>query len=301
MNLAEINLNLLSAFEALFEERNVTRAARRLGIGQPAMSDALRRLRALFGDELFRRASGAMQPTPRARDIAAEMGPLLAALRTTLGAQIAFFPASADKVFTIASTDFTTLVLLPALSRHLQREAPNVDLRIVGYDKDAAGDMLDRGEVDMAIGVFPDPPDNTVRSTLFEERFVGLVRADHPALIDGTMDLARFADLPHALASVRRDARGAVDDALAARGLRRRVALVVPYMLLLPKVLAGSNLVCVLPERVARSVAGPELHAFPLPLPMESWSVDMLWNPSARTDKATAWMRQLIVRTAATL
>lgn len=301
MDLNAIDLNLLRAFDALFNERHVTRAAQRLGIGQPAMSDALRRLRALFGDELFVRASGAMQPTPRARDIAAAISPLLAQLRTTLGAQIAFVPQASDKAFTIASTDFTTMVLLPRLVDQLRLEAPNVDLRIIGYDKDAIGGMLDRGEADLAIGVFPSPPDTVVRSVLFEERFVGMVRADHPALRDGGMDIRTFAALPHALASVRRDERGAVDAALGSVGLRRRVALVVPYMLLLPGVVAQSDLVCVLPERAARAVASPELAFFPLPVTMLPWSVDMLWNPVARTDKATAWLRTLVARTAASL
>jgi DNA-binding transcriptional LysR family regulator len=301
MNLAETDLNLLCAFDALYVERSVTRAARRMGIGQPGMSDALRRLRALFGDALFVRASGGMQPTPRAHAIAQEVGPLLARMRAAMGAHIAFKPAESRKTFSVASTDFITSVLLPPLIEALRHEAPHVDLRIADYWKDSIGSMLDRGEVDVAIGVFPDPPQNMVKSKLFDERFVGLIRANHPALRNGEMELARFVDLPHALVSVRRDERGAVDTVLAGLGLSRRIALVLPYMLLLPKVLAASDLVAIVPERAARLVGGAELHRFPLPIDMAAWSVEMLWSPTARTDKATAWLRDLIVRTAASL
>lgn len=298
MKLNDIDLNLLCAFEALFNERNVTNAVRRFGIGQSAMSDTLRRLRALFGDELFVRASGAMQPTPKAKALAQEIGPLLMRMRSIMDGHVSFLPQEAKETFTIASTDFTTMVLLPPLIGALRREAPNIDLRIVGYEKDAIGAMLDRGEVDLAIGVFPDPPQNMVKSPLFEDRFIGLGRADHPALRSGTMDVKTFAELAHALVSVRRDERGAIDKALNGLGLYRRVALVVPYMLLLPKVLAVSELVAILPERAARSVSGLDLCCFDLPFEMPNWSVDMLWNPAARADQATAWLRNLIVLTA---
>jgi DNA-binding transcriptional LysR family regulator len=301
MNLNDVDLNLLVAFDALFAERSVTKAARRTGIGQSAMSDALRRLRELFGDKLFVRASSAMQPTPRARAIAQQIGPVLAQVRSILGEHISFQPQEARKTFTIASTDFTTLVLLPALLPALRTEAPNVDLRIVGYEKDAIGGMLDRGEVDLALGVFPDPPGNMIKSRLFGERFVGLARFDHPALQNGTIDLQTFADIPHALISIRRDERGAIDQAFGAIGLRRRVALVLPYMLLLPKILASSDLIAVLPERAAQSVSGTSLCCFDLPLDMAVWQVDMLWNPAARSDQATAWLRNLIVLTAKSL
>lgn len=301
MNLSDLDLNLLTAFDALFTERSVTGAARRTGIGQPAMSDALRRLRALFGDALFVRASGAMQPTPRAKVIAQELGPLLAQMRAVMGEHVAFQPQETSKTFAIASTDFTTLALLPPLFVALRAEAPQVDLRIIGYEKDAIGGMLDKGEVDLALGVFPDPPGNLVRTRLFDERFVGIGRADHPALQDGPLSLDAFAALQHALVSVRRDERGAVDAALAAVGLRRRVALVLPYMLMLPKILASTDLIAILPERAARSMTDHVLAPFDLPLNLSSWSVDMLWNPAARSDQATAWLRSLVVQTARSL
>lgn len=295
MNLRDIDLNLLAAFEALMAEQHVTRAARRLGVGQPAMSDALRRLRALFGDALLVRVAGGLQPTPRGMALAGQIAPLLDGLRKVMGEQIAFVPGEAAAVFTVASTDYTTLVLLPPLMALLRTDAPGIDLRVRGYDKDAIGGLLDRGEIDLALGTFADPPQGAVRTVLFRERFVGLARDGHPAL--AALDLPAFAGAAHALVSVRGDARGAVDAALAAAGLRRRVALVVPYMLLLPRVLMESDLIAILPERAAREAPG--LVQFDLPVGVPDWTVEMLWNPAARTDRATGWLRRILVQVAA--
>lgn len=294
MNLRDIDLNLLAAFEALMAERQVTRAARRMGVGQPAMSDALRRLRVLFGDALLVRAGGGMAPTPRALALAGELAPLMARLRAVMGEAAAFVPGEAQATFTLASTDYTTLVLLPPLMAAIRAEAPGIDLRVRGYDKDQVGGLLERGEIDLALRRFADPPPGAVRTVMFRERFVGLARAGHPAL--ARMDLAAFAGAAHALVSVRGDARGAVDAALAGVGLRRRVALVVPYMLLLPRVLEGSDLIATLPERAARMA--PDLAKFELPLAVPDWTVEMLWNPTARTDRAAGWLRQMLVQVA---
>jgi len=298
MNVRDVDLNLLTAFEALYLDRQVTRASRRMGIGQPAMSDLLRRLRSLFGDELFVRVSVGINPTPRAVALATEILPLLARLREVMGAQVAFSPQEAEATFRIASTDYTTLVLLPPLLALLRAEAPGIDLHIRSYDKDAIGDLLERCEVDLAFGTFSDPPAGAVLKALCRERFVGLVRRDHPALVEGRMDIATFAACPHALVSVRNDARGAVDAALAGASLRRRVALVVPYMLLLPTVLVTSDLVATLPERAARQ-APDSLVRFELPIKVADWAVEMLWNPKARTNKAAQWLRDAVLRVAA--
>ncbi len=298
MNLSDVDLNLLLAFEALMAEGQVTRAARRMGIGQPAMSDALRRLRVLFGDPLFVRSQGAMRPTPRARAMAPGLCTALAQLRAALGEAVPFAPAEAAATFTLASTDYTTLVLLGPLVARLRAEAPGIDLRIIGYEKDEVGVMLDRGEADLALGVFADPPPGVVRRGLFRDRFVGLARRGHPALAAGPPGAAGFAALDHALVSIRRDDRGAVDAALARAGLSRRIALVVPYMLLLPGILAASDLVAAVPARAADAAADPRLTRFALPVETPAWGVDMLWNPAARTDRGTAWLRRVIAEVA---
>lgn len=295
MNLASVDLNLLLAFEALFEERGVTAAARRIGLGQPGMSAALRRLRALIGDELFVRAAGEMRPTAKALEIAPGITAALAQLRRTLETSIGFDPATAARNFTLGSTDYTALVLLPDLMAHIRQYAPGVNLQVVGYEKGTVPDILDRGEVDVALGVFPKPPERAVVTRLFEERFVGVARAGHPAIVDGRIDAQSFAYLPHALVTTRRDTSGSLDEALAACGLRRRVALTLPYVMVLPSVLEGTDLVAALPSRLAdRVLAGSAVQRFELPVETKPWTVSMLWPASARTDRATAWLRRVI-------
>lgn len=170
------------------------------------------------------------------------------------------------------------------------REAPGIDLRVVGYEKDDAGAMIDRGLADLAVGVFSDPPEGAVVRPLFEETFVGLARVGHPAL-SGPLGPEGYARLDHALFTVRRDTVGAIDTALAALGLKRRNALTLPHVLALAPVLAATNLVAAMPSRLAVRLEDARLGTFPIPLPLTPWRVDMIWNPLARSDKANAWLR----------
>ncbi|WP_376098999.1 LysR substrate-binding domain-containing protein [Roseomonas sp. CCTCC AB2023176] len=147
----------------------------------------------------------------------------------------------------------------------------------------------------MAVGVFPRPPERAVVAPLFEERFVGVARRGHPGIVGGRMDAATFAGLPHALVTTRRDATGAVDEALAARGLKRRIALTLPYAMALPVALEGTDLVASLPSRLARRVAEDGgVQIFDLPVDVEAWTVSMLWPASARNDRALGWLRETI-------
>jgi DNA-binding transcriptional LysR family regulator len=296
MQLASLDLNLLLAFEALFEERSVTAGARRLGIGQPGMSAALSRLRKRLGDELFVHVRGEMRPTAKAAEMAPGIAAALAQLRRTLEASVAFDPAAATRSFAVGSPDYTTLVLLPALAAHVGQRAPGVDLRVIGYEKGTVPEMLDKGELDVALGVFPDPPERAVVKPLFRERFVGIARAGHPAIHDGRIEVARFAALLHALVTTKRDATGALDEALARHGLRRRIALTLPYALALPAVLQGSDLIAAVPSRLAdRVLCDGALQRFELPVETPAWTVAMLWPASARNDQGAAWLRETIV------
>jgi DNA-binding transcriptional LysR family regulator len=149
MRLADFDLNLLLAFEALVAERSVTLAARRLGVGQPAASAALARLRGLLNDPLFLRGPEGMRPTPRALEVAPGIAAALAELRRTLEPVARFDPAVATRCFALASTDYTSLVLLPAVAAEIGRAAPGVDLQVVGYAKDDVPALLARGALDM--------------------------------------------------------------------------------------------------------------------------------------------------------
>ena len=301
MTLHGIDLNLLVAFDAIRATRSISLAAAQLGLRQPAVSGALARLRKLFGDELFVRAGGEMQATPKALQIAPAVEAALAQLRQALNPSLAFDPAGTAQTFTIASTDYTTTVLLPPFLAALENEAPDATLRIVGYDKDDIGALIDRGVIDLALGVFQKPPERSVRQRLCRESFVGVARAGHPALADGAMTLDAWLRQRHALVSVRRDAIGEIDRLLAERGLARRIVVTLPHMLALPALLASSDLVTALPGRIAARFSGAGLVSFPLPLPMPAWRIEMLWNPQARNDQANAWLRSRISAIAAAL
>ena len=174
-----------------------------------------------------------------------------------------------------------------------------MDLQVLGYEKSGVGVMLARGEADVALGVFPQPPGDAVAVPLFEERFVGVARRGHPAAQPGArLDAAAYAALPHALVTVRQDRSGALDEALAELGLRRRITVTLPHMLVLPALLHSSDLVAALPERVARGVLAVGLEVFEIPVAVPAWPVSMLWNPAARTDQATAWLRRCILEAA---
>lgn len=292
MDLRGFDLNLLLAFEALADTRSVSQAARRLGIGQPAMSAALARLRRRTGDRLFERTGGRMVPTARATALRPGIAAGLAQLRMTLAAEVDFDPATAKRTFTLAGTDYTTALLLPPLVAWLRDNARHIDLRFSSYEKQNVPELLARGEVDLAVGVFEPLPPDAVRTQLWTERFIGVARKGHPILRNLTPETYAAAD--HALISVRRDARGRIDQELEALGLHRRVAIVLPHMLVLPPVLLASDLIATLPARIAANFRQQGLETFELPIATRSWAVEMLWRPSARTDQANRWLRHAI-------
>lgn len=300
MNLARVDLNLLLAFEALYEARSVGRAALSLGVRQPAMSAALGRLRALLGDELFVRAGGEMRPTAKAQRLAPRVAGILAELRAALADETDFRPEASTASFTVALSDYIAAVLGPPLVEAVTRLAPSVDFRVVGYEKGDVGDMVARGLVDVAVGVFPDPPPRLVAKPLYVDGFVGIARVGHPALTPG-LDVAAYAALPHALVTLSRDATGAIDAALAAVGLRRRVALTLPHALALPAILACTDMVAAVPAMLAKDICGDRLGTFDIPLVLSPWRVDMLWSPEARSDPATGWLRSRITAAGAAL
>lgn len=295
INLAAIDLNLLVAFEALLEQRSVTKAAEALQIGQPAMSAALSRLRVLFEDELFVRLGRQMQPTLKAQAIAPGILAGLQQIRQTVTASQSFEPTSSDRTFSIGSSDYTSIVLMPLLLEFSHQTAPSINFQMIGFEKDSIGDLLEQGKIDVALGIFPNPPRQTQWEPIFEERFVGIARQGHPALQEGSMSLETFAQLSHALTTLRRDTRGAIDKALNEQNLARRIAFTTPHMMVLPFVIASSDLVAALPRRIALCLATVcNLTIFELPIKTKPWMVSILWSTLSDQDEANRWLRGTI-------
>ncbi len=292
MDVAGFDLNLLKAFDALYTERHVTHAGRRIGLSQSAMSGALTRLREVFGDELFVRSPSGMQPTPRADDLA---GPVSAALRLMRGILRAdtFDPAAADHTVTLAMSDYAAFVLLPPLLARLAVEAPRLDVRVRGiFGRAEALDLLDDGEANLAIGFPVEASARILVRPLLREGFACITRRGHPAFAEGA-GVEAFAAASHLLVSPEGDRIGLVDRELAALGLERRIVLSLPQFLVAPFVVADTDLVATLATRVARRFAAANLgiaaHEPPVALP--SWPLAMMWHRRVDDHAATAWLR----------
>jgi DNA-binding transcriptional LysR family regulator len=302
MDLHGIDLNLLVAFDALMAERSVTRAGKRIGRTQPAMSAALSRLRALFDDELFVRSPSGLQPTQRATDLAEPLGRALAEISRTLDFTQRFEPATSSQAFTLALSDHPAFTLLPRLTDVLRERAPNVTLRINAFThRDDAVSILDAGDADLTIGV---PPRQSVggrilSKPLFEERFVCILRRGHPAA-SRPLDVPSFLSLSHLLVSPEGDRFGQVDAALAATGQRRRIALSLPQMYAAPAVVARSDLIATLMEGVVTaSACRNELLVLPPPMELAPVSFVMSWHRRNDTHPVQRWLRDLLAETCA--
>jgi DNA-binding transcriptional LysR family regulator len=293
MNIAGMDLNLLVAFDALLRERSVTRAAARIGLSQPAMSHALRRLRALLDDELFLRTPAGMEPTPRALALSASITPALADLTRALAPVAPFDPATCTRRFSAGMIEYAEIALIAELAAELRRQAPRADLSVVPITRIDFVEQFDSGAIDVALGNLRRFPPHLTSAPLLEDRLVCIGRPRHPALAR-SLSLERYVRLVHVLVSPTGAPRGAVDDLLAKRGLTRRVAFTVGTYLALPLALAGTDLVATVPERVARvlvKMAGLALR--PLPLDVSA-SVTLIWRRQDDGDPAQAWFRALL-------
>ncbi|MFT8243904.1 LysR substrate-binding domain-containing protein [Roseomonas sp. BN140053] len=285
-----IDLNLLVVLGALLEEVHVTRAARRLGLSQPATSNALDRLRHLFDDPLLRRAGGRLQLTPKAEALRQPLAAALGAVRGVLELP-APSVATARQVVRLLLADAPAAVLLAELQARLAATAPGVTPALLPWAgaADALARLL-RGEVDLVASVLPalEPP---LRGRpLLEERYLVAMRDGHPAA-DG-FDLERWLRFPHVVVSGHGATETPLDAVLAARGLSRRVAVVVPSFLLVPPLLTRSDLLATLPSRCIPAGAGLALR--PPPLPVEGFRLDLAWHERGAGDAVVMHVAGLI-------
>jgi DNA-binding transcriptional LysR family regulator len=300
VNISGINLNLLVAFNALFEELSVTAAARRAGVTQPAMSNTLAQLRVLFGDALFLRHRTGLTPTSRAKELAEPIRQGLTLLQAALtGAR--FEPSTSQRRFVLAASDYVELVLLPALLRRLSKEAPGVRLQLRPWGLHEAPPELARGEVDLMLGFYGKLPPHHYEQTLFEDEYVCVVRRGHPK-VKKKLTLAQYLELSHVLVSARSDSPGSVDRALAALGKTRIIGARVSHFLTVPVLISQTDYVAALDRRVAEVLAAPlGLKLIPPPLKLPKGSVGQVWHEQQNNDPAQRWLRQVVAAVAAEL
>jgi DNA-binding transcriptional LysR family regulator len=295
------DLNLLLLFEALLRERSVTRAARALGIGQPAASNALARLRQSMKDELFVRCGVEMLPTARALQLAEPVRAALSLLREALAGAAPFEPSTTRRKFRISAGGYAAMLFVPELVRSLHMRAPDADLRVRFIEKAHIPAMLDDGALDLALGVFPDAAKRFLLQPLMTEDFASVLRAGHPAAAaDLTPDI--FAALPHALVTEMGDETGAVYEALRALGLKRRIAVTVPHIALIPRVLRDTDMIATIGRRALRALPGAEALAVrQSPLWLPPWQLSLLVARKSASDPAIVWLLQQLADIAAAI
>jgi DNA-binding transcriptional LysR family regulator len=294
VNLASIDLNLLLAFDALMTERSVTRAGQKIGLSQPAMSAALNRLRHIVGDELFARRGAEMRPTARAIELSIPVRQALQQIEAALTPQV-FVPEEAKRAFKVAFNDLGAALFLPAMAEQLSRLAPGVDVVVLHADDQRAMNLLDSGEADMAIGLYPTPQERFDSVVLYEAPFVCAMRADHP-LAGHPLPLETFAATPQIAIAQQGDPSRHIDRILAEQGLQRRVAVAVPHFLVVPFILAKTDLIAVVPIKlVQRFGATLGLRIADAPFAEMTVPSVLFWNRTMTENAANAWLRSLIV------
>nr|WP_319527359.1 LysR family transcriptional regulator [Pseudomonas laurentiana] len=292
-DLRRIDLNLLLTLHALLVEQHVSRAAVRLHRSQPAVSHALAQLRELFTDPLLVRQGGRLQLTARARELMPPLQDALSQLNALLVSP-GFDPARARRSFRLAMSDYGGRVLLPRLMARLRDEAPAVDLVVTQASREAMLSHVIDGEVDLALGVFPTPAQELSTSTLFEETFVCVADREHlpPG---GVLSLSDWLARPHVLVAMRPGADNEIDQALAALGEKRRVALALPHWGVAQSVIAGTDLILTVARRsLPRDTLDPRLHTFEPPLAIKAFEFQQAWHERREGDVAHRWLRTCV-------
>jgi DNA-binding transcriptional LysR family regulator len=305
-NLRTFDLNLLKVFDEVMAERSLTKAAKRLSLTQPAVSNALRRLREALGDELLLRQGRSLQPSARALELWPSVRAALQSLQGALVPSV-FNPSTADNAFVLAMADATAAELMPGLVAVLGEEAPGVNLRVLPLTTRDPRKLLDDGHADLAIGHFPAAlADLTARAQvgdavsflhhrLFQGDYVCVMRQGHP-FASGRLTLDRFCSARHMLVSFSGRAFGFVDEALALKGRTRRVVLTVNQFFTAGKVVANSDLLTVLPRHFI-NVTGfaDQLVQRELPFEVPTVQVDALWHHRQDASSAHVWLRAKVL------
>lgn len=295
------DLNLLRVFLALMQERSVTRAADRLGITQPALSNSLNRLRDILHDPLFIRERYGMQPTPKAEQLAPVIMEAIAQLDGLVFGQQAFDPMHSEMLVTIAPNSYVEYVLIPAVVARLQALAPGIKLRITPYGNDLAETGVISGTTALVMGRFVDPPDNLVVQHLMDDSLACVVRSDHPD-IGETITKAQYETMKHVNVMPPGKMRAGLFQALDRHGLKREVAVSVTHFLSVPEVIATTDYCTTLPSQICRRLQGDKrLKILPTPVDLGTFPIDMAWHVRYRHDPAHRWLRAMIEEVARSL
>ena len=298
MNLNAVDLNLLVAFDALVTERSVSRAAANLGVTQPAVSHALKRLRYLFKDDLLARGPHGMQPTGRALSLHPAVRSVLADIHSIVSTGQAFEPARTSRTFRLSMSDAVSVEVLPLITRRIRREAPNIDLAISTSGPQESCRRIADDEIDLAIGVFPHVPKELLSRELYRDTLICVADKRNKRLKSGRMEFQAYLDSPHVTVARNRDTGIQVDEILDAMAVPRRIAVTVPHYLGVPSLIRGTDLVAHTRRRLLSVFRmSSDLTVFPVPLPMKVPELEFIeiWHKRYDGDPGHRWLRDLVV------
>lgn len=293
LNLGTFDLNLLVVFETIMQERNLTRAGRRLGLTQPAVSHSLSRLRHLLKDELFVRTPEGMKPTPRAEQMGGPVREALRALQVTLEPD-QFDPLRSTRTFTLSVNNYAARALVPPLAGKLKELAPNVSLDARPSGTVDVLEQLDNGIVDVALTSLVASGERFKCASVMQDEFAVLLSRDHPAGSEQALSVEQLANIPHLVITSSGDDTHFIDEALEERGLSRRVAARVPFLSIV-LMLLRSDCLAVVPRKVGMGLVEIcPLVLKPLPFPSPRIGVWMIWHRRLDAHPAQRWLRQTI-------
>ncbi|MFV8753137.1 LysR family transcriptional regulator [Nannocystaceae bacterium ST9] len=291
------DLGMLVHLDALLQARSVTEAARKVGLSTAAMSHALARIRVKLGDPILVRSGRAMVLTPRAEALAPKIRALIEEARAALVPERPFEPATLEQSFMVLATDYVLSVLGTTLDRVVALESPGLVLRFVPNTPDDAA-LLRAGGADLAVGIYAELPPELRTRQLLTDRFVCVVREGHPS-IRKAPTLEQFVTAAHVQIAPRGQPGGYVDDVLAEQGLARKIVRAMPYFIGALQLVAQTNYVLTISERLAKSMAKPlGLRVFEVPLELRPYALSLLWHPRFDGDAAHRWLRDAFVRAA---
>jgi DNA-binding transcriptional LysR family regulator len=293
-DIVDIDLNLLVVFHQMFQARHVSTVAKRLGVSQPTVSNALARLRRTFGDELFVRTAQGMQPTPYAQQISEPIAYALASVTQALNQEERFDPASSERRFVIAMTDVGEVHFMPALVERCGRIAPHVGISSVRASAVDWQQEMETGQIDLAIGAFADVAQSLYHRRLFSQNYVTMFRKGH-RFGERKVDLKEFLGAQHLFVTSRESPYDQINARLEKAGIARSVHFQVPHFTAVPYIISATDMVVTVPSKLAKQACGPfGLSFIQPPLRLPALHTNIFWHRRYNQDTGNQWLRGLI-------
>jgi DNA-binding transcriptional LysR family regulator len=294
----QFDLNLIAVFDAVAREGNVSKAAEQLGMSQSALSHALRRLRAFFGDPLFVKTGNGMRPTPRAMELTQSVVAVMGAIRADLLVQAGFDATTSRRTFSLCLTDMGELVFLPKLIEQFRKQAPHCAIRTVQIPPKQISAALEAGEVDLALGSLQTTPRGLFQQQLFIRSFVTIVNRRNRK-IGKEMTVEQFFGMQHIVVALSGKTEESYDSVIDDYGIRRRIFLTTPHFLTVPLMIEQNpDLIATVPRELGQSFAKyGAVRMLEPPIKLPRFAIRQHWHPRFHHDAANSWLRKLVKQT----